>query len=100
MSLSNAWRARSSHPEGFCKKGVFKTFGKITEQHLCRGPLFNKDSGRGPATLLQRDSIIGVFFVNSAKFLKTLNLETSVNGWKKVKKGTRAASFNVIRVSI
>ena len=55
------WRRRKSHPEGFCKKGAFKNFVKITEKQLCKGLFFNKDSGRGPANLFQRGSSIGVF---------------------------------------
>ena len=37
------------------------------------GSFFNKDSGKGSVTLLQRDSSFGVFFLNSGKFLKTVN---------------------------
>ena len=69
-------RTGTIHPEGLCKKGGFKNFAKTTEKHLDRGLFFYKDSGGGPATLLQRGSSIGVFFVNSVKFLKTLIFET------------------------
>ena len=48
-------------PDEFYKNGAFKNFAKTTEKNLCRGLFFNKASGRGPATLLQRDSSIGVF---------------------------------------
>ena len=50
MFLGNYLKNQSSHLEGFWKKGSFKDFAKTTEKHLCRGPFFNKDSGRGPAT--------------------------------------------------
>ena len=40
---------------------VVKNFAKITEKHMCWGLSFNKDSFWGPATLLQRNSGIGVF---------------------------------------
>ena len=49
------------NPEVVYKKGGFKNSAKITEKHLCWGLFFNKDSCRGPSTLLQRDSSIGVF---------------------------------------
>ena len=71
MSFLGTWRTRSSHPEGLCKKGAFEHF---TEENIYAGSFFNKDSGRGSATLLQRDSSIDVFFVNSVNFLKTVSL--------------------------
>ena len=33
---------RSSCPEVFCKKGVFKSFEKFTGKHLCQSLFFNK----------------------------------------------------------
>ena len=78
MSSGNDLKKRSSHPEGFYKKGVFKNFAKITETHLSPGLFLNKDSDWGSVTSLQRNSGIGGFFcVNSVKFLKTLILEKS-----------------------
>ena len=53
-------RTGTIHPEGLCTKGGFKIFAKTTEKHLYRGLFFYKDSGRGPATLLQRGSSNGV----------------------------------------
>ena len=60
---------------------VFLKISQKSQKNICAWVFFNKDSNWGPATLLQRDSGTGVsFFVNSAKFLKTLVLETSANG--------------------
>ena len=53
------WRTRSSHPEGFCKKGDFKNFAGNTKTSVPES-FFDKDSGRGSVTLLQRDFSIGV----------------------------------------
>ena len=36
---------RSSHPEVFCKKGVFRKFAKFLGKHLCQSPFFNKVAG-------------------------------------------------------
>ena len=44
-----SWRIGSSNPPIF-----YKTFTKITEKHLWRGLLLDKDSELGPATLLQK----------------------------------------------
>ena len=78
------------HAEVFYKKDVLKHFPKLTEKHLWRGLILSKDPGWGPATLLKRDSSIGVsgefskyqkfknFF---GKFLKQFILETSENGY-------------------
>ena len=33
---------RSCHPNGFCKKALFKNFAKITGKNLCENPYFNK----------------------------------------------------------
>ena len=63
MSSGNDLKKRSSHPEGFYKKGVFKNFAKIIETHLSPGLFLNKDSDWGSVTLLQRNSGIGGFFV-------------------------------------
>ena len=40
---------------------LLKISKKLTEKHLYWGLFLNKVSGRGPATLLQRDSSICVF---------------------------------------
>ena len=36
---------RSSHPEVFFKKGVFRNFTKLTGKHLCQSLFFNKVVG-------------------------------------------------------
>ena len=56
----------------FYKKGVPKNFEKLTEEDLCGGLFFNKDTCLESVTLLRRDSGKGGFFVNCAPFLKTL----------------------------
>ena len=33
---------RSSRPEVFCRKGVFRNFAKFTEKHLCQSLFLNK----------------------------------------------------------
>ena len=38
-------RWRSSHPEGFCKKGVLKNFTKFKGKHKCHSVFFNKVAG-------------------------------------------------------
>ena len=43
------------------KKVLLNISQKSQKKHLCRGLFFNKDSCRGPKTLVQRDSSIGVF---------------------------------------
>ena len=49
---------------------------KSQQKHLWWGLFLNKDSGWVPATLLQRNCSIRVFWENSEKFLKTLTFET------------------------
>ena len=57
---------------------VVKNFAKITEKHMYWGLFFNKDSFWG-LQLYYKETPVLVFFVNYAKFLKTLILETSMN---------------------
>ena len=52
---------RSSCPEVFCKKGVFKNFVKLTEKHLCQN--FVK--------LTEKHLCQSLFFDKNAKFLRT-----------------------------
>ena len=52
---------RSSCPEVFCKKGVFKNFVKLTEKHLCQN--FVK--------LTKKHLCQSLFFDKNAKFLRT-----------------------------
>ena len=62
MFLGNDLKNKNWSPaEGFYEKSVLKNFAKITEKHLCRGLIFNKDSSWGAATLLQINPGIGVF---------------------------------------
>ena len=35
-----SWRARSSHPEVFCKKGILRNFVKFTGKHMCWSLIF------------------------------------------------------------
>ena len=65
--------------EEFYKKGAFKNFSKITE-NIYAGVSFLIKIQVGASTLLQKDSSIGVF-CKFWKILKTLMLETPVNGW-------------------
>ena len=37
---------RSSRPDVFCKKGVFRNFGKFTGKHLCQSLYVNKVAGQ------------------------------------------------------
>ena len=46
--LETDGKFRSSRPEMFCKKGVFKTFTKFTGKHLCQS------LSPQPATLLKK----------------------------------------------
>ena len=49
---------RSSRPEVFCKKGVFRNFKKFTGKRLCQSLFFNKVALQ---LYLKRDSNTGVF---------------------------------------
>ena len=65
---------RSSLPEVFCKKVVLRNVANFTGKHLCRSLFFNKVTGLRPVTLLKRRLWHRWFFVNFAKFLRTLFL--------------------------
>ena len=52
---------RSSRPEVFCKKGVFKNFAKFTEKHLCQNLFFNKVAGLRSVTLLKQETLTQVY---------------------------------------
>ena len=62
---------RSSRPEVFCKKGVYKNFARRTGKHLCQSLFLNKIAGLGPATLLKKRLWHRCFLVSFAKFLIT-----------------------------
>ena len=63
---------RSSHPEVFCRKGVFRNFAKFTRNHLRQSFIFDKVTGLRPATLLIIRLLHRCFPENFAKFLRTL----------------------------
>ena len=71
ITNKNFARNRSSRPEVFCKKGVFRNFAKFTGKHLCQKLFFNKVAGLRPATLLKKSLWHRCFPVNFAKFLRT-----------------------------
>ena len=48
-------------PDVFYRKGVPKSFASFTEKHLCWSLFLIKLQAYRPATLLKRDSKIGVF---------------------------------------
>ena len=62
---------RSSRPDVFCEKGVFRNFVKFTGKHLRQGLFFNKVAGLRPATLLKKRLWCRCFPVNFTKFLRT-----------------------------
>ena len=64
-------KGRSSRPEVFCKKGVFRKFAKFKGKHLCQRLFFNKVAGMRPATLLKKNLWYRCFPLNFAKFLRT-----------------------------
>ena len=61
---------RSSRPEVFFKKGVFRNFTKFNEKHLCQSLFFNQAAGR-PGTLLKKRLWHRCFPVNFEKFSRT-----------------------------
>ena len=71
---------RSSRPELFCKKSVFRNFAKFTGKHLCPSLFFNKVAGLRPATLLKKRLWHRCFPVNFVKFLRTPFLQNTFVG--------------------
>ena len=63
--------SRSSRPEVFCKKGVFRNFVKFTRKHLRQSLFFSKVGGLRSATLLKKRLWHRCFPVNFAKSLRT-----------------------------
>ena len=57
----------SSHRRGSLKK-VFLKISQISQETLLLEPLFNKVTGREPATLLKSDSNTGAFLWNFRNF--------------------------------
>ena len=64
-------RFRSSRPEMFCKKRVFKNLTKFTGKHLYQSLFFNKVPGMTPATLLKKRHWHRCFPVNFVMLLGT-----------------------------
>ena len=64
---------RSSCPEVFCKKGVFKNFVKLTEKHLCQNfvKLTEKHLCQNFVKLTEKHLCQSLFFDKNAKFLRT-----------------------------
>ena len=81
---------RSSRPEVFCKKGVFKNFIKFTGTHLCQSLFFNKVAGLRPATLLKKRLCQRCFPMNFMKFLRTPFLQ---NTYVCVSEGKKCSFF-------
>ena len=55
------WKIQNSHTEVSCKKGVLKSFLKVTEKQLCQSLFFNKVAGFRPATLLKKETLAQVY---------------------------------------
>ena len=62
---------RSSRPEVFCKKDVFRNFTKFKGKHLCQSLFFNKVTALRHATLLKKRLWHRCLTVNFVKFLRT-----------------------------
>ena len=57
---------RSSRPEVFCEKGVFRNFAKFTGKHLCQSLFFNKVAGVRPAKYTRFSSSLAYTTVASS----------------------------------
>ena len=62
---------RSSRPEVFWKKGVFRNFTKFTRKHLCQCLIFNKVACLRSEILLKQRLWHRCFSANFAKFLRS-----------------------------
>ena len=62
---------RSSLPEVFCKKSVFRNFAKFTGKRLCQSLFFDKIAGFRSSILLKKILWHRCFPVNFVKFLRT-----------------------------
>ena len=60
-------KSRTSRPEVFFKKGVFRNFAKFTGKHLCQSLFFNKLASLGPATLLKKRQLFSCEFCEISK---------------------------------
>ena len=54
----------SSRPQMFFRIGVLQNFANLTGKHICWSIILIKLQTLSPATLLKRDSNIGVFLSN------------------------------------
>ena len=54
-------QSRSSGPEVFCKKGVFRNFIKFTGKHLCQNLFFNKIAGLKASNIIYKKTLTHVF---------------------------------------
>ena len=79
ISISSFYMVKNQKqpPEVFCKKGVLKTFAKLTGKHLCQSLFFNKVIGLMSATLLKKRLWYRCFLVNFVKFLRTPFLQNT-----------------------
>ena len=73
-------RSRSSHRRCFFKKGIFKTFAKLTRKPLCRSSCINKVAAPRPSTLLKKRLRHRCFLVRFAKFSRTRFLQNTSSG--------------------
>ena len=76
----DVFKIRSSHRTCSLRKSVLRNFAKFTRKHLCQSLLFNKVAGLRPATLLKRDSGMGVFLWILQNFYKHLFYRTPLDG--------------------
>ena len=97
--LNSKGSERSSRPEVFCKKGVFRNFAKFTGKHLYQSLFFNKVVGLRPATLLKKRLWHGCFPVNFAKFLRTPFLKEHL-WWLLLKWSFSSYSFWLLKCSL
>ena len=51
---------RSSRPELFCKKGVFRNFAKLTGKHLCQSLFFNEVVGQA-CNFIKKETLAQMF---------------------------------------
>ena len=72
--------SKSSHRRGSLKK-VFLKISQISQETLLLEPLFNKVTGREPATLLKSDSNTGACLWNFRNFQERLFWRISANGF-------------------
>ena len=75
INILKKTRVRSTRPELFCKKGVFRNFAKFTGIHLCQRLFFNKVAGLRPATWLKKSHWPRCIPVNLVKLLRSFLTE-------------------------